>query len=123
MSLGKRKRRDQVGDPDGVEDHRPHEDNADLQALFRQHFEAKFRPLESMNLPVQEQRLAGSPPAGEDESSDWEGLPEDEGHGPKIIEHNVSLASSDGVPTEELKSFMVVIHPQISRQSLTKALN
>lgn len=119
MGLGKRKRRDQLKSSDELNGSRLEGGYADLHALFRQHFEARFRPLDSISLPVKEQQVTRPPSLGEGEMSDWEGLADEAQGGPEIVELNPSLASSDELPAEELKSFMVATHAHSSSQTLT----
>jgi len=107
MALGMRKRRDELKDPEDT-DSGTNENDVDLQALFQQHFEAKFRPLEPTSLPVKLPTVVRLQIASEDGISDWEGLPEEEEHGPEVIELEALRTSSDDVATEELRSFMVI---------------
>ena len=111
MALGKRKRRDELEDPEDA-GLGSNGDNVDLQTLLRQHFETKFRPLVPTSLPVNIPTVARSQSTSEGEISDWNGLSEEEDNGPEVIELEASRTSSDDVPTEELRSFMVITHSQ-----------
>jgi hypothetical protein len=77
-----------------------------LQALFRKHFEAKYKPLPTLSL--------AQPSTGEDDSisseseqSDWEGIDADNSSNIPVIEHIDRPATTDDVPRSELKKFMV----------------
>lgn len=119
MALGKRKRRDQISDTSEAHNEVFQEGDAGLQALFRQQFEAKFRPLDTVKKPVPEQQLSQPLPPSEESSSDWDGIKDEEDYGPEIVELDPSLTSNDELPPEELKSFMVLVKPQASTQKLT----
>lgn len=111
MALGKRKRRDELNDPEDAE-LGSNGDNIDLQTLLRQHFETKFRPLVPTSLPAKVPTVARSQSASEGETSDWDGLSEEEHNEPEVIELEASWTSSEDIPIEELRSFMVNIHSQ-----------
>lgn len=111
MALGKRKRRDELNDPEDAE-LGSNGDNIDLQTLLRQHFETKFRPLVPTSLPAKVPTVARSQSASEGETSDWDGLSEEEHNEPEVIELEASWTSSEDIPMEELRSFMVNIHSQ-----------
>ena len=122
MALGKRKRRDEIEDCNGSEVRQSDGIEVALQTLFQQHFEAEFQPLESLDLPIKQQELARSPsPSGED-ISDWDGLPDEDGPSPEIVELGLSSASKDESAIEELKSFMVVTLPHFSILTLTEVV-
>ncbi len=108
MALGKRKRRDELKVAEDTECG-SNENDVDLQTLFQQHFEAKFRPLQPTSLPVKVPTFVRSQSASEDGTSDWEGLPDEEEYGPEVIELEASRTLSDDVFTEELRSYMVNI--------------
>ena len=122
MALGKRKRRDEIEDYNVSEMREPEGIEVDLQTLFQQHFEAEFQPLESLYLPIKQQELVRSPSPSEEDISDWDGLPDEDGHGPEIVELGLSSASNAEPATEELKSFMVVTIPHFSILSLTEVV-
>ena len=110
--LGKRKRRDQICDShsskvaDGEQSER-----AELQALFRQHFEARFEPLkEHTRLHSEDKQQDTLSLSSEEEvESNWEGLSnEDEDDHVQVVEHNAFIgAKKSDVSREELKTFMV----------------
>ena len=109
--LGKRKRRDQITESDGTNatDHSPSTD-ANLQALFRQHFEAKFKPLPQVfqnALQQPQPYLIDSEELSNE--SDWSGLSDGEDdNGVEVIEHtNSTGARRIEVPRDEVKTFMV----------------
>lgn len=108
MVLGKRMRRDELKVAEDTECG-SNENDVDLQTLFQQHFEAKFRPLQPTSLLVQVPTFVPTQSASEDGTSDWEGLPDEEEYGPEVIELEASRTLSDDVSTEELRSYMVNI--------------
>ena len=103
MSLGKRKRRDQiVSDEHSVD---PDGNAVDLQALFRLHFEAKFKPLEGISLPVE--RAQVPTPSDDEVASEWEGLSDKgDSEGPQIIQHYTPQPAEIDIPKDELRAFM-----------------
>lgn len=112
MALGKRKRRDELKDPEDTE-LGSSGDDIDLQTLLQQHFETRFRPLVPPSLPAKIPTIARTQYASEGETSDWDGLSEEEDHGPEVIELEASRKSSDDIPMAELRSFMVSLYPQL----------
>lgn len=111
-TLGKRKRRDQTDGHEGDSGLATSTNTNHLQALFRQHFESNFEPLEG---------LAPQPKQFEDNQkarsfslseSDWDGLSEDEeaeedGRFAEVVHYSTRPSSRADVPKEELKTFMV----------------
>ena len=105
MALGKRKRRDQIGLSNSSADTSTDENAADLHACFRHHFEAKFKPLEDISLPIKD--VEAESPESTDLESDWEGLSDTEDNGgPQIVHHQIPQAVETGVPNNELRAFM-----------------
>ena len=105
MAVGKRKRRDQIILNDSPIDTGPDRTAADLQALFQQHFEAKFRPLEGVSLPAIITPVPTSP--NEDARSEWEGLSDNEDcESPQVIQHHITQAAGNEMPKDELRAFM-----------------
>lgn len=106
-TLGKRKRRADIKDPTSPE---PTDaaSTEHLQALVRKHFEAKYKPLPTLqivqNAPVASNDLGAS----ESEDSEWEGLDGTKGQAVPVIEHVARPnVGKDAVPKSELKTFMV----------------
>ena len=114
MALGKRKRRDQLGLPGEDWDDGTHQQSPDLQMLFQKHFEATFRPLEGMTVLKQVEPLSPTSVAGSDDTSDWQGLSEEDNAGPEVIEHGPPGVFTEDFRDEELKAFMVLIKPLCS---------
>ncbi|MCJ1351285.1 MAG: hypothetical protein MMC33_001269 [Icmadophila ericetorum] len=122
--LGKRKRRDQI-----TESHREKSvsdspsTKAKLQALFKQHFEAKFKPLPEAPQKTSHQpqnTFVGSEAEGSD-GSDWSGLSDVEnGAGVEVIEHtNSTGAKRIEVPKDEVKAFMTTKPPTLTSSTIT----
>lgn len=109
--LGKRKRAEHVvaSRPTEATRNDSLDENGDLQALFRQHFESRFKPLEE--LPSrQRKKLVASEESPDDQSdSDWEGLSDGSiEQQVEVVEHTISTGDKRAdVPREELKTFMV----------------
>lgn len=104
MALGKRKRRDEISSGDDSTNTSADDTVADLQARFREHFEARFKPLEDISLPSAKLQQDVSPI--EDDGSDWSGLSEFEDlEGPPVIQY-VSHSEESEIPKDELRSFM-----------------
>lgn len=117
MALGKRKRREELNDPEDAE-LGSNGDDVDLQTLLRQHFETKFRPLVPISLPAKTPTVTRSQSASEGEISDWDGLSEEENYKPEVIKLEASWTSSDDFPTEELRSFMVKLCSQFNLETV-----
>lgn len=105
--LGKRKRRNQLDDHT-IE--RVNSTDQQSQALFRQHFEAQFRPLEGP--PSIETKEPTPDLTKSEDSEDWEwtGLSDNDGGANiQVIEHTATTgAKRADVPRKELKTFMVI---------------
>ncbi|KAF1983379.1 hypothetical protein K402DRAFT_361068 [Aulographum hederae CBS 113979] len=114
VALGKRKREAvRVGRRALSEEHEgsdESESEADMQEIFRRHFEARFEPLPEQPKPTEEEE------SDEDDDeemvgkeSEWEGLssgPEDE---IEVVEHALNIPGGDGEETlskKELRAFM-----------------
>ena len=83
--------------------------DGDLQALFRQHFESRFKPLNGLPFPRLKRQNADEESSEDQSESDWEGL-SDKGDGKQIeiVEHTTFTGVGRvEVPREELKTFMV----------------
>lgn len=106
--LGKRKRRKSLfnSNDDKVsisEDEHSH----NLQALFRQHFEVSFKPLESVRQPATSHEVAGSRPTEDMFESDWEGISDEEHVEAQVVAYQKPDILEPSLGTEEFKSFMV----------------
>lgn len=105
MTLGKRKRRDQIGSEDSSTAAGADDTTADLQNSFQKHFEAKFKPLEGVVLPAKAVQVP-TPPS-EEPSLDWEGLSDDDClGGPVVVQHDVPNQAENALNKDELKAFM-----------------
>lgn len=105
MGLGKRKRRYQTASDEHSIETDPDGNAAELQALFRQHFETRFKPLEGFALPVG--RVQTTTCLDEDVATDWEGLSDNEDpKGPQIIQHYAPQSAEIDIPKDELRAFM-----------------
>lgn len=89
-------------------DDAPDEDSH-LQALFRQHFESRFKPLEGLPSPRLKRSNADEESPEDQSESDWEGLSDvEDGKQVEVVEHTLSTGDKRAeVPKEELKTFMV----------------
>ena len=87
----------------------PPDKDGDVQALFRQHFESRFRPLKGLPSSRLKCPEADEETPESQSESDWEGV-SDEGYGKpvEVVEHSISTGVKRAeVPREELKTFMV----------------
>lgn len=102
--LGKGKRRCQT---DGTENI----DTTQLQALFQQHFESTFKPLEGRDLQYTKFKRLDAAENLVASDSDWAGLSESEddgdGKAAVVVQCPTHRASRVDFPKEELKTFMV----------------
>lgn len=78
-----------------------------LQALFRQHFEASFKPLESVRQPAIGHEVVESRPTDDEAESDWEGILDEEQVEAQVVLHQDSHNLKPSVGNDEFKSFMV----------------
>ena len=108
--LGKRKRRDQLDDQVTGQVNSTDEQ---LQALFRQHFEAQFRPLKGLLSKETKESTPDLTKSQDSEDSEWTGLSGNDSDGNvQVIEHTAFTgAKRADVPREELKIFMVLSYP------------
>jgi hypothetical protein len=78
----------------------------DLQAIFKRHFEAKFKPLdpepEKTKMVEQIEDVLD-----EDEDSGWEGINSSEEAAVEVIEHSASRVVNERARKDELRAFMV----------------
>lgn len=106
QKLGKRKHRGQIFATESdkrldLDEKEP----SQVQALFRQHFEATFEPLEKFCLSSSSQEATEVQPNVTE--SEWEGISDEEQVKPKIIEFHGSEMSKTNISKDELKTFMV----------------
>ena len=78
----------------------------DLQAIFKRHFEAKFKPLDPEPEKTKVVEQVEDVP-DEDEDSDWEGINSGEEAAVEVIEHSASRVINERARKDELKAFMV----------------
>lgn len=76
-----------------------------VQALFRQHFEATFEPLEKFCLSSSNQAAIEVQP--DITESEWEGISDEDQVKTQIIEFHGSEISKTNISKDELKTFMV----------------
>lgn len=76
----------------------------DAQELFRQHFEARFKPLPVVK---KAEKVVEVPEDEIEQESDWGGISEDGEGGVQVVEHTDAQARMALMSKEELKAFMV----------------
>ncbi|KAJ9662959.1 pre-rRNA processing and 40S ribosomal subunit assembly [Coniosporium apollinis] len=121
VTLGKRKRvgRETVSRIETAPQDAPNDsDQEDLQAIFRRHFEAKFKPLAAPAKPKKEavDHIAEELTEGE---SDWDGISEDEEAPVEIIEHSTSTDAASLLDKQAQKAFMSSKPPTSTSTSTT----
>lgn len=109
LLLGKRKRRTDIDRKDNaiciLSDN---EASDNLQALFRQHFEAQFKPLDIAHTPQSKHELEESQVRTNDSESDWEGLSDEEKVEIHFIQSSKANRQKYEMSNDEFKSFMVL---------------
>lgn len=112
IMLGKRKRKPQepieAKEEDVSRSPPPALEDEDVQAIFRHHFEAQFKPLGEVKKP--RQRTPETPLSKAiEEESDWSGFSgeEEEEDVVEVIEHSTTAEIGEAVSKHELKAFMV----------------
>ena len=103
--LGKRKRREEP-EKDKVAVIEDGDVNG-LNALLRQHFEAKFEPLEGVSPSLAKVEDAEDSTPDSQFDSDWDGCSEEYDEPIEVVHHSTLPLSKAEIPTEELVSFMV----------------
>ncbi|KAA6412284.1 MAG: hypothetical protein FRX48_04436 [Lasallia pustulata] len=95
----------------------------DLQALFRQHFESRFKPLKGLPSSRLKCPEADEETPENQSESDWEGLSDEEyGKPVEVVEHKISTGVKRAeVPREELKTFMTTKPPSSLENPLSTA--
>ena len=110
-ALGKRRRRDQI--PATKVDHKPTPDDnhANLQALFRQHFESAFEPLPgSVTPPSLVYSIEHSIETKESDrelESDWNGFSDHDEVCAETVLCSSSAPSKADISRDEFRTFMV----------------
>ena len=106
-ALGKRKRRDRIIDAEVPHQSTADENSADLQALFRQHFESKFEPLPSSVARSYLVDKINTEPPDKELESDWDGFSEDGEEPAETVHCAISAPFKADVSKAESKTFMV----------------
>lgn len=106
--LGKRKRRDQITDIETNHESTAEDNSANLQALFRQHFESNFEPLPGSfaQSPLVHNNIDPKP-SDEEIESDWDGFSEHGEEHKEIVLYATSAPSKADVSKDEFQTFMV----------------
>ncbi|KAL8764172.1 MAG: hypothetical protein Q9184_000141 [Pyrenodesmia sp. 2 TL-2023] len=106
--LGKRKRREHIETSDrGLRLAKSVDDNQQLQQLLKQHFEARFEPLQADNLVWEEARASDKDTESGLSEEDWTGLSEDGGQADAlVVDYQHFEGPRADVSKEELKLFM-----------------
>lgn len=82
---------------------------ADLQEIFKRHFEAQFQPLPDQQPLVASKQPTEADLVSDEENSDWDGISTDgEALSIEVVEYTApTKAERAELPKEELKGFMV----------------
>ena len=109
-TTGKRKRGEALADPS-------HDSESPLgecssikaQALFQQHYEARFLPLEDFGPQQNTANDIGPDTVSDDieSGSEWEGFSEGDEPRADVVQYTTSALSRVDIPKDELKTFMV----------------
>ncbi|KAI9818558.1 MAG: hypothetical protein M1827_000617 [Pycnora praestabilis] len=106
---GKRKRKESQN-PETLKVRASSEDDEELEAVFRRHFEARFKPLKERKhktQPIHHVLGQTDQEENDDDESDWDGLSGNEGEAKvEVVEHAATDSSTVMHPKAELKSFM-----------------
>lgn len=112
--LGKRKRREQFFAIESDERLTlDAKESSQLQALFRQHFETSFEPLDEICYASSKQEAVDA--ESDVTESEWEGISDEEQGKTQIIEFHGSQISKTNISRDEFKTFMVRFPLQINR--------
>lgn len=112
--LGKRKRREQFFAIESDERLTLEgKESSQLQALFRQHFETSFEPLDEICYASSKQEAVDA--ESDVTESEWEGISDEEQVKTQIIEFHGSQISKMNISRDELKTFMVRFPLQTQR--------
>ena len=105
--LGKRKLRNRILDLNSETGSTlDEEDSKRLQAPFRQHFEASFKPLD-IRQTLDNHNNVECQRTEEEVESDWEGISDNDQVEAHVIRHQSSQTLKPAIPREEYKTFMV----------------
>lgn len=106
--LGKKKRRAQVLDLNHDKGTTSEDEHSySIQALFRQHFEASFKPLESVRQPATRHEVVESQPTIDEVGTDWEGISDEEQVKAQVVVHQNPRDLESSIEKDDFKSFMV----------------
>ena len=110
-ALGKRKRRDQIPDVEIDCQPTPDDNHSNLQAFFRQHFEATFEPLPGSVTPPSlvhsiEHSIEPKQSDG-DLESDWNGFSDHDEECAETVLCTSSTPSKADISRDEFRTFMV----------------
>lgn len=108
QTIGKRKSRDQITNLNSNTSSMSDEEHSSkLQALFRQHFEASFKPLDGICQPTGNHETVEYQQTEDGVESDWEGISDEDRVEAHVIQHQSSQTLKPAIPHDEYKSFMV----------------
>lgn len=83
-------------------------ENNDLQAIFRRHFEARFKPLPEDCKPKAQKTALVEDEDEDEEDSEWSGFSDErEDEAVDVVDHSLGVAATTEISKEELKAFMV----------------
>lgn len=108
--LGKRKRREHIETSDTDPGPKESVDNSHhLQQLLKQHFEARFEPLEADDRILEKAGASDEDIKSDASEGDWTGLSEDDGQvDALVVDYKNFEETRVDVSKEELKLFMVL---------------
>ena len=106
-ALGKRKRRDQIPNVETNHGSSVDDNSANLQALFRQHFESTFEPLPGSSASPPLVQSIDTQLCDEELESDWDGFSEQDEDHAETVHHATSAPSKADVSKDEFRTFMV----------------
>lgn len=114
VTLGKRKRRSPSGNSTD-------ESDTDAQAIFRRHFEARFKPLPELSRPAGKVELVTEL---EDEVSEWSGIESEmeEEFKIQVVQNSTPNGILDKPSRADVKAFMVAPRPFLPRPPLSLCL-
>jgi hypothetical protein len=87
------------------------------QEIFRRHFEARFKPLPTVEKSVKV--VEETPRKSSEEDSEWDGISDEEERGVQVVEHVDAQLQMTAMSKAELKAFMVRFLPSILLLVLT----
>ncbi|MCJ1470455.1 hypothetical protein MMC07_009100 [Pseudocyphellaria aurata] len=114
--LGKKKRRAQIFDLNHDQGSTSEDEHSDrLQSLFRQHFEASFKPLESVSQPATRHEVVESRPTVDEVETDWEGISDEEQVKAQVVVYQSPRNLESSIEKNDFKGFMTSKPPSLSR--------